>query len=707
MDRRYNQPYYAPSSSSSSSRSYDHDYNYDQRTPSRSPSTTPPQEPEQQPKKESMSSWFSRVTTSTQAQFAATAVVSGAVVAGAILGYQHVRRQERAEDLKREIPKEGDGHFVGQLTDFGAASTVLSKEDERSARLAERAQKGDYDEELILEQLARNRVFLTDKGLNKLRSAFIIVVGCGGVGSHCTAALARSGVSRIRLIDFDQVTLSSLNRHAVATLADVGTPKVFCLRKRLQQITPWVYFDLCNELYQPEAANRLLGDWDGRKPDFIVDAIDNIDSKVSLLEYCYKNNLPIISSMGAGCKSDPTRIFIGDISASTDDPLSRSTRRRLRALGIASGIPVVFSTEKPGPGKAQLLPLPEEEFAKGSVGDLGVLPDFRVRILPVLGTMPAVFGYAVANHIILKVTEYPSEYLPAKGREKMYDGILAQLQGYEEKLARATTPGEDAQGMKLGVSANDIGYIVEEVFRGKSAISGIPTRLGVVRWRKPAEGSTMDTSVEGQKSSKVRLGEADERHHSKRNNDTSFDDQFPATGVTEHEGFPSANPPAAWLRWLFSLVGTVPAAIQLGSFSGVPGTQILGLMFVCSFTIIELVTFLSSFNDEKKCGTIPEVLGYLKVEGVPIEEQDIRFKAYKLVICLEWCETALFIITLVARFAMLFELIPQIWICATAPLGKIFEYTIGQLAISASSLSLDKMVLVLGIQHKPASLATL
>lgn len=360
--------------------------------------------------------------------------------------------------------------------------------------------------ELILEQLARNRVFLTDDGLQKLRSAFVIVVGCGGVGSHCTSALARSGVSRIRLIDFDQVTLSSLNRHAVATLADVGTPKVHCLRRRLQQITPWVRFDLKNELFAASAAATQLGTWEGRKPDFIVDAIDNIDSKVALLEYCHKNKLPVISSMGAGCKSDPTRILIGDISASTEDPLSRSTRRRLRAVGVASGIPVVYSTEKPGEGKAQLLPLPEEEFAKGSVGDLGVLPDFRVRILPVLGTMPAVFGYACANFAILKITGYPCEEFPAKGRDKMYDSILAQLQSSEEKLVRSTIPGEDAQGLKLGVSVNDVGYVVEEVFRGKSALSGIPTRLALVRWRKP-QGKTLQLGVQGQKSSDVKLSD--------------------------------------------------------------------------------------------------------------------------------------------------------------------------------------------------------
>ena len=413
-----------------------------------------------------------------------------------------------------------------KLTDYGAASpTGWSKEDERSAALAARAQRGDYDDgmilplsvpsglhhsntpaELILEQLARNRVFLTDASLQSLRSSFIIIVGCGGVGSHATCALARSGVSHLRLIDFDQVTLSSLNRHAVATLADVGTSKVRCLRKHLQQITPWVHFDLRNQLFNLEAADSLLGEWEGRKPDYVIDAIDNIDSKVELLAYCYKNGLKVISSMGAGCKSDPTRIFIGDISASTEDPLSRSTRRRLRTMGIASGIPVAYSTEKPGEGKAQLLPLPEEEFQKGSVGDLGVLADFRVRILPVLGTMPAVFGYAIANHVILQIAGYPCEYSPVKGREKLYDSILAQLQASEEKLVRDTTPGEDARGLKLGVSAADVGYMVDEVYRGKSVISGIPTRLTLVRWKRP-EGSVMDTSVKGQNRSNVRLGD--------------------------------------------------------------------------------------------------------------------------------------------------------------------------------------------------------
>ena len=101
--------------------------------------------------------------------------------------------------------------------------------------------------------------------------------------------------------------------------------------------------------------------------------------------------------MEARCKSDPTRIFVVDISSSADDPLSRSTRRGLRAKGIKDGIVVVYSTEKPGEGKAQLLPLSEEEFAKGKVGELAPMADFRVRILPVLGTLAAVFGLTVEN----------------------------------------------------------------------------------------------------------------------------------------------------------------------------------------------------------------------------------------------------------------------------------------------------------------------
>lgn len=339
-----------------------------------------------------------------------------------------------------------------------------------------------------------------------LQSSFVVIVGLGGVGSHSTAALARSGVSYIRLIDFDQVTLSSLNRHAVATLADVGTPKVSCVRKRLEAVVPWVHWECFNEVWRQDQGERLLGAWgngEGRKPDYVVDAIDNIDSKVALLHYCHARRIKVVSSMGAGCKSDPTRVYIGDISGSNEDPLSRSTRRRLKILGVNVGIPVVYSIEKPGPGKATLLPLPEEEYQKGRVGELSVLPDFRARILPVLGTMPAIFGYTAANFIILELANYPHEIGGAKGREKMHESVLQELQSLEEKLARAE--GEDVRGLRIPLTRTDMGYLIEEIFRGKSVISGLPTRLALVRWRKPKKGYKPDTTLDGQKCSILRL----------------------------------------------------------------------------------------------------------------------------------------------------------------------------------------------------------
>jgi tRNA threonylcarbamoyladenosine dehydratase len=453
-------------------------------------------------------------------QLGIAATIGAVAATSVILASFALHRRIAAENLKASIPALSPTHHAEQLTEYGGASrpSISSKDDERIAEIAERARRGQYDQELILEQLARNRAFLTDEGLAKLRNTFVIVVGLGGVGSHATAALARSGVAKIRIVDFDQVTLSSLNRHAVATLADVGTPKVHAMRKRLEQITPWCRIDCRNQLFHANAAEKLLGAWDyelldgeegGRMPDFVVDCIDNIDSKVELLRYCHSHSIKIVSSMGAGCKSDPTRICVGDIATSIEDPLSKATRRRLRLLGVKEGIPVVFSTEKPGPGKASLLPISEEEVAKGNVGDLGVLPDFRVRILPVLGTMPAVFGYTIANHVICETAGYPLEYrVGEKGRERMYEGMLSALQGMEERLVRSVG-GQDSVGLRIPLGKDDVGYLVEEVFRGKSVISGLTNRLALVRWRRPVHGfmKHLIYEDEGQKSVKLGMGD--------------------------------------------------------------------------------------------------------------------------------------------------------------------------------------------------------
>lgn len=333
-----------------------------------------------------------------------------------------------------------------------------------------------YSEELILEQLTRNYSFLSPAGMETIRKLKVIVVGAGGVGSNCIISLARSGVSHLRIIDFDQVSLSSLNRHACATLKDVGRSKVECLVDFIGQIAPWSFAEGINELFSIDKAERLLLEMeDGTKPDYIVDCIDNIDTKVDLLEFCYKNNIPVISSMGAACKSDPTRINIGDISVSDEDALARSVRRRLKKLGIANGITTVFSAEKPDPKKASLLPLPDEEFERGPVDELSALQNFRVRILPVLGTMPGMFGLAIATRIVTEAGGYPIEPIEGKNRYKVYDSLFQSLAGQQTRIGikDQRTPW---------VALSDVQYIIEEIWRGKSPVSGLSTRLTLSRW---------------------------------------------------------------------------------------------------------------------------------------------------------------------------------------------------------------------------------
>lgn len=333
--------------------------------------------------------------------------------------------------------------------------------------------KPDYSEELIREQLTRNYAFLSEDGMDKIRNQRVVVVGAGGVGSWVITMLVRSGVSHIRIVDFDQVSLSSLNRHAVATLRDVGTPKVECLRSHLLEIAPWCEIDVKNQLWNLSSGEELIfgGNFE---PTLVVDCIDNIDTKVDLLAFCHQKKIKVVLSGGAACKSDPTRINIADISKTEEDALARAVRIRLTKKGIVENIPVVFSAEKPDPRKAKLLPLDQEELDKGDVDQLAALKSFRVRILPVLGTMPGMFGLALATHILTTVAGYPTEYVEGKNRIKVYDGLLQSLAGQEARIGHLE--------QRVPISLKDVPYIVEEVFRGKSVVSNYSTRLTLSRW---------------------------------------------------------------------------------------------------------------------------------------------------------------------------------------------------------------------------------
>lgn len=181
------------------------------------------------------------------------------------------------------------------------------------------------------------------------------MVGLGGVGSHCAHMLVRSGIGRIRLIDFDQVTLSSLNRHAVATMADVGISKAAAMKQRLSSIVPWCDIEDISEMFLMKEADRLLSG----APDLVLDCIDDVNTKAELIAYCLQHNLPVLTSMGAGGKADPTKLRIAPLSDCINDPLAQKIKWKLKKHGVtADQVMSVFSVEKP---IAELLPLDEEQ----------------------------------------------------------------------------------------------------------------------------------------------------------------------------------------------------------------------------------------------------------------------------------------------------------------------------------------------------------
>ncbi|KAF9354324.1 hypothetical protein BGX26_007853 [Mortierella sp. AD094] len=417
---------------------------------------------------------------------AIVAVAASVTTATVILGYQGSQRRQRAKQLKDDCRL--FSHPISEKSNrpdsSGATEGIV-----RSSTVAPGAQqkrentKIEFDEELVLEQLARNIAFLGEEGVQKLRNSFVVVVGAGGIGSWAASMLIKSGVGRIRIIDFDQVTLSELNQHATASRADIGTPKAIAMKQYFRTIAPWVEVDARVESLQKDSAERLLSG----NPDYVVDAIGNLTSKVQLLKYCCDHKIPVMSSMEAGAKADPSRVQISDISETFEDPLARAVRRRLKKVGIDTGIEVVFSTEKPHRARPSDQDAAQSgHSAQGSL-DYRPLPNYQSSLLPVLGPLPAMFGMSMATFITCKIAGWAMDPFPVKFRMELYQRLHRDLKAQEESLY----PGSG--DMKL--DRRDIGYVVEEMFRGKSAISQSMDRVAVCRWKRDLPLSLLNVVV--------------------------------------------------------------------------------------------------------------------------------------------------------------------------------------------------------------------
>jgi len=192
---------------------------------------------------------------------------------------------------------------------------------------------------------SRTRLLLGEEACSYLAQARIMVVGLGGVGSYAAEGLARGGIGSMILVDSDRVTISNINRQLVALVSTLGKPKTEVMADRIRDINPECEVDACVIRCTSDTIDELLN----KRPDYVVDAIDSVPDKVCLIKECFTRGIPVISSMGAGNRLDPTRFELSDISQTNTCPLARKLRHELRKVNINEGLRVVYSREKPIP----------------------------------------------------------------------------------------------------------------------------------------------------------------------------------------------------------------------------------------------------------------------------------------------------------------------------------------------------------------------
>ncbi len=191
-------------------------------------------------------------------------------------------------------------------------------------------------------RFSRTEILIGPEGVEKLRQATVAVFGLGGVGGHAAEALCRAGVGRLIIVDFDDVCLTNINRQIIALDDTVGRSKALVMAERMKRINPAVDVVPCQDFYSAENSDFLLSE----KYDYVLDAIDHITSKLHLIQSCCERGLPILSSMGAASKVDPSLIRVADIADTHKCRLAKIIRKLLKKRGIERGVKVVFSTEE-------------------------------------------------------------------------------------------------------------------------------------------------------------------------------------------------------------------------------------------------------------------------------------------------------------------------------------------------------------------------
>lgn len=195
----------------------------------------------------------------------------------------------------------------------------------------------------MVHQFSRNELAIGKEGVAKLQQTTVAILGIGGVGSFAAEACARSGVGKIVLVDKDDVDITNVNRQLVAYLSTVGQSKSAVMKERIADINPACEVVDMHMFYTDQTYERFFAE----DIDYVIDASDTVMYKIHVMKECLRRNIPIISSMGAANKLDPTRFQIADIAKTHTDPLAKVIRTKLRKEGITKGVTVVFSDESP------------------------------------------------------------------------------------------------------------------------------------------------------------------------------------------------------------------------------------------------------------------------------------------------------------------------------------------------------------------------
>ena len=221
---------------------------------------------------------------------------------------------------------------------------------------------------MITDWLERTELLLGSEKLERLLQANVLVVGIGGVGAYAAEMIVRSGVGSLTIADADVVSLSNINRQLVALHSTVGRAKCDILAERLRDINPELKLNTVNRFIKDSETDALL---DSDRYDYIVDAIDTLSPKLALIKGALDRGIPLVSSMGAGAKTDPTLMEIKDISKTHHCPLAHMLRKRLHKMGIRHGFKAVFSPEAVREGAMILC---EEQNKKSNVGTISYIP---------------------------------------------------------------------------------------------------------------------------------------------------------------------------------------------------------------------------------------------------------------------------------------------------------------------------------------------